>query len=96
MKISEISIQTVKDYCGISDDDSDELVKNVLIPVAKAYISGYTGLPAEDLDRYDDFAYAMLILVNDMYTSREYTINLSRKVNPAVKTLLGLHSVNCL
>lgn len=96
MKISEISIQTVKDYCGISDDDSDEIIKNILVPSAKSYIVSYTGLPAEDLDRYDDFAYAMLILVNDMYTSREYTINLGRQINPAVKTLLGLHSVNYL
>lgn len=96
MKISEITLKTVKDYCGISDDDSDELVKNVLIPAAKAYISGYTGLPAEDLDKHEDFGYAMLILVNDMFTGREYTVSLNRQVNPAVKTLLGLHSVNYL
>lgn len=96
MKISEISLQYVKDYCGISGDDSDEIVENILVPAAKSYIVSYTGLPAEDLDKYDDFSYAMLILVNDMYTSREYTLNVNRQVNPAVRTLLGMHSVNYL
>lgn len=96
MKINEISLQTVKDYCGISDSDSDEIIKNVLIPSAKSFITAYTGISPENLDEYEDFAFALLILVNDMYTSREYTLNANRQVNPAVKTLLGMHSVNYL
>ena len=96
MKISEISLQIVKYYCGISDSDSDEIIENVMIPSAKSFILGYTGLSSEQVEKYDDFAFALLILVNDMYSNREYTLNVNRQVNPAVKTLLGMHSVNYL
>ena len=96
MKISEISLQIVKDYCGISYSDSDEIIENVMIPSAKSFILGYTGLSSEQVEKYDDFAFALLILVNDMYSNREYTLNVNRQVNPAVKTLLGMHSVNYL
>lgn len=96
MKISEISLQIVKDYCGISDSDSDEIIENVMIPSVKSFILGYTGLSSEQVEKYDDFAFALLILVNDMYSNREYTLNVNRQVNPAVKTLLGMHSVNYL
>lgn len=96
MKINEISLQIVKDYCGISDSDSDEIIENVMIPSAKSFILGYTGLSSEQVEKYDDFAFALLILVNDMYSNREYTLNVNRQVNPAVKTLLGMHSVNYL
>ena len=96
MKISEITPEIVKDYCGISDNDSDELIKNVLMPAAKSYIIGYTGLPAEKLDDYEDFAHAFLVLVNDMYTQRDYTLSFQKQINPAVSTILGLYSVNYL
>lgn len=96
MKISEITPEIVKDYCGISDDYSDRIITDVLIPAAKSYIVGYTGLPAENLDNYEDFTTALLVLVNDMYTNREYTLNYCKQVNPAVKTILGLYSVNYL
>lgn len=96
MKISEITVKTVKDYCGISDDDSDELIKNVLMPSAKSYIIGYTGLPEDEIDRHEDLSTAFMVLVNDMYTQRDYTLNISRQVNPCVKTILSLYSVNYL
>ena len=96
MKISDITLQIVKDFCGISDNDSDEIIKNLMIPSAKSFITSYTGLSSENLDKYEEFAFAMLILVNDMYSNREYTLNVNRQVNPAVKTLLGMHSVNYL
>lgn len=96
MKISEITLEIVKDYCGISDNDSDVIIKNVLMPSAKSYISGYTGLSAEEIDRHDDLATAFLVLVNDMYTQRDYTLSFQKQVNPAVRTILGLYSVNYL
>lgn len=96
MKISEITLKTVKDYCGISDDDSDELIKNVLMPSAKAYIMGYTGLSEEQINRHEDLATAFLVLVNDMYTQRDYTLSFQKQINPAVSTILGLYSVNYL
>lgn len=96
MKVNEITPEIVKDYCGISDDDSDDLIKNILMPSAKAYIIGYTGLSAEEIDCHEDLATAFLVLVNDMYTQRDYTLSFQKQINPAVKTILGLYSVNYL
>lgn len=94
MTISELTPETVKDWCGISDDDSDDIVGTLLMPAAKAYIIGYTGLSAEQLDEHDDLATAFCVLVNDMFTSREYTISSHRQVSPAVKTILSMYAVN--
>lgn len=96
MKISEISPEVVKDYCGISDNDSDEIIKNVLMPAAKKFIVGYTELSEEEVDLHEDLAQAFMVLVNDMYTQRDYTLNMNRQINPCVHTLLGLYSKNLL
>lgn len=96
MKISEITPEMVKDYCGISDNDSDEIIKNVLMPSAKSYIVGYTGLSEEEIDEHEDISHAFMVLVNDMYTQRDYTLSFQKQVNPAVSTILGLYSVNYL
>ena len=96
MKISEITPEIVKDYCGISDNDSDKIIADVLIPSAKSYIIGYTGLSEEEIDKHEDISHAFMVLVNDMYTQRDYTLSFQKQVNPAVSTILGLYSVNYL
>lgn len=96
MKISELTAQMVKDYSGISDEDSDDIITNMLMPAAKAYIMGYTGLTVEQLDEHDDLAAAFCILVNDMFTNREYTLSSHKQVAPAVKTILSMYAVNNL
>ena len=95
MKISEITPEIVKDYCGISDNDSDKIV-NVLMSSAKAYIMGYTGLSAKEVDLHEDLTTAFMVLVNDMYTQRDFTLSFQKQVNPAVSTILGLYAVNYL
>ena len=42
MKISELTADMVKDYCGISDEDSDDIIGTLLMPAAKAFIMGHT------------------------------------------------------
>lgn len=96
MKISEITTEIVKDYCGISDNDSDEIIEKVLMPAAKTFITGYTGLSETEINQHDDLANAFMVLVNDMYTQRDYTLNYNKQVNPCVKTILSLYSVNYL
>lgn len=96
MKISELTAAMVKDFTGISDDDSDNIVEDLLMPAAKAYIKGYTGLTEEQLDEYDDLATAFCVLVNDMFTNRDYTISSHRQLSPTVKTILSLYAVNHL
>lgn len=96
MKISELTAAMVKDFTGISDDDSDNIVEDLLMPAAKAYIKGYTGLTEEQLDEHDDLATAYCVLVNDMFTNRDYTISSHRQLSPTVKTILSLYAVNHL
>lgn len=96
MKVSEISLETVKDYCGISDDDSDNILA-ALMPAARSFISNYTGLNAEQIDSLDDMAIAYMVLVNDMFTNREFNSAQARQsttLNPCVKTILDMHSKN--
>ena len=95
MKISELTTALVKDYCGISDDDSDSII-SALIPSAKAYIKDYTGLTDELLDEHEDITYACMVLINDMFTQRDYTLSSHRQLSPTVKTILSMHSLNHL
>lgn len=94
MKMSEITPQIVKDYCGISDDDSDDIIEKVLLPAAREYIKGYTGLTAEQCDDHEDISIACMVLVNDMFSQRDYTISMHRQVSSTVKTILGMYAVN--
>lgn len=96
MKISQMTTAMVKDYCGISDTDSDTMVETVLMPAAKAYIIGYTGLTADELDNHDDLATAYCVLINDMFTQRDYTTSIHRQVSPTVKNILSMYAVNHL
>lgn len=94
MKISEITPEIVKDYCGISDEDSDDIIGQLLIPAAKAFIKGETSLTDEEIDQHEDLAIAFCVLVNDMFTQRSYTLSLHQQVAPTVRTILSMYAVN--
>ncbi len=94
MKISELTSEIVKDYCGISDEDSDDIIGQLLIPAAKAFIKGETSLTDEEIDEHEDLAIALCVLVNDMFTQRNYTLSLHQQVAPTVKTILSMYAVN--
>ena len=94
MKISEINVALVKEY--IRDEYTEGNVLDLIImPAAKNFISGYTGLTAEEMDGIEDLSIAFLALCTEMYDNRTYTVDES-KLNPTVKTILDMHSVNLL
>ncbi|MCI6580542.1 MAG: head-tail connector protein [Oscillospiraceae bacterium] len=96
MKVSEIDTDTIKDYCGISDDDSDHIIE-LLKDAARAFIRNYTALSDIEIDNCEDLCTAYMVLINDMYTNREYNSSQQRKstmLNPCVKTILDMHSFN--
>jgi uncharacterized phage protein (predicted DNA packaging) len=95
MKISQTTLNDVKDYCGISDNDNDTLIEKYAMPAAKSFISGYTGLDAEQIDTHEDLTLAYMVLVNEMYTTRDFTVN-KDKLNPTAKTILDMYAVNYL
>lgn len=60
-------------------------------------IAAYTGLKEEELDEHADITQALFVLVMDMFDNRNLMIDYkSTNMNPAVKTILNLHSVNLL
>ena len=94
MKVSEVTAAIVKSYCGISGSDSDTTaILSVLMDSAKKFIAGYTGLSTDDMDNFDDLSLAYMVLVNDMYSNRDYTAR-NDSLNPCVKTILDMRSTN--
>ena len=92
MAINDVTLENVKDFCGISDDASDALLTGFQ---AAAYnlVKSYTGLSDYEINSYDDLTTAYLVLINDMYNNRDYT-TANDKINPLVATILSLHSGN--
>ncbi|MEC1757383.1 head-tail connector protein [Schinkia azotoformans] len=94
MKISEVTLQHIKDYAHIDYGEDDTLINTIMIAV-KAYIKSYTGLTDEQIETKDDLTIAFIILCNEMYENRVYTVQ-NDKVNIVVKSILDMHVVNLL
>lgn len=90
MKISEITDEEIKEYCGMSDDVS---ILDIYKAAAKSFVLGYTGLTAEEADEHEDLTIAYCVLINDMSFNRDYTVSRDA-VNPCVRTILSLYSKN--
>lgn len=92
MKISELTDDIVREFCGIDEESK-------LLPVFRAaalgFITGYTGLTAEEIDEHEDITQAYLVLINDMSCARDYTVSRDT-VNPAVSAILGMYAKNYL
>lgn len=94
MKISEVTINDLKEYAVVSHTLDDKLFSHILA-ASKAYIKGYTGLDETALDEKEDLTIALMILCNEMYDNREYTVD-NDKANKVVNSILDMHSVNLL
>lgn len=94
MKISEVTITDLKEYANVEHDLDDNLFQTILV-ATKAYIKGYTGLTTEAMDTKEDLTIALMILSNEMYENRVYSVD-NDKVNSVVNNLLGMYSMNLL
>ncbi len=92
MKLSEVTSAKIKAFCGVSDDEDGML--EICAGAAKSYIKGYTGLDDTQIDEYEDITVAYLVLINDMYSSRDFSSD--KASNPVTAQILALHSVNLL
>lgn len=93
MKVSEITVETVKQYSRIDGDADDTLISTIIF-AAKEYVKSYTGLTSEDIDLLDDLPIAVLALAADMYDLRQSSVSGTVSANPAVKQILDSHSMN--
>ena len=94
MKISDISLETVKDYLKVENDIEDGLIDNILT-ASKNYVKNYTGLTDEEIDKKEDITLVVLVLANEMYSNREYTVE-KNILNPVITSILDMHSMNLL
>lgn len=95
-KISELTVSDLMNYAHEYSDDPEtiKLFSTILI-ASKGYIKGYTGLSDEQLDEIPDLIIALKIIANELYDNRAMTVQ-NDKVNPVVKTILDMHSINLL
>lgn len=98
MKVSEVDENRLAEYARLddpSDIELDELKR--MRESAVAMITAYTGLEEDKLDDYADITQALFILVTDMFDNRNLMIDYkATNMNPAVNTILNLHSINLL
>lgn len=98
MKVSEVDETILAEYARLDDPSDIELNElKRMRESAVAMITAYTGLKEEELDEHADITQALFVLVMDMFDNRNLMIDYkSTNMNPAVKTILNLHSVNLL
>ena len=94
MKIRDISLETVKDYLKVENDIEDGLIDNILT-ASKNYVKNYTGLTDAEIDTKEDITLEVLVLANEMYSNREYTVD-KNILNPVITSILNMHSMNLL
>lgn len=95
-KVSEITASDVADYIRLAEPTTDDTnFLTTAISVSKDYILSYTGIKAEDLDKYTDFIIVVLILCQDMYDTRALYVD-NANLNSTVDTILGMHRRNLL
>lgn len=96
MIVSQVTINEVKKF-GKNEDlgNIDDWLFEIILPSAKSFIRSYTGLSEILIDQYEDITLALLVICNEMYEKREYTVD-KDKINPIAKTILDLHPRNLL
>ena len=93
MTVSEITVNTLKDWLGISD--GDETALNACLAAAKSRAVGYTGLTLAELDEHEDITIAVIGMVNDFYiNNRPDTAQIA--INPMSRNILNMYSKNLL
>lgn len=98
MKVSEVDAKELAEYARLDDPGEIELKElERMRGSAVAMVTAYTGLSEEELDEHEDITQALFVLVMDMFDNRNLLIDYkSTNLNPAVKTILDMHSVNLL
>ena len=92
MSVSELTTDHVAEYLRIDEEDVSDKLQPVLT-AAKAYISSYTVIPIEELDDYEEFYVAVMVLCQDMYDNRSYYVE-RNYVNRTVSSILDMHRRN--
>ena len=94
MKVSELTLPTIKQYLRIDGND-DDVMLNMMLDFAIQYCTSYMGCTKEDLEKYDDVTIVILALISDSYEVRQFTTS-TITLNPTLQGVLDLHCGNFL
>lgn len=94
MKVSELTLPTIKQYLRIDGND-DDILLNALLSASIQYCTSYMGCTKKDLDKYEDVTIVILGLLSDSYEVRQFTTS-TITVNPTLQGTLDLHCGNFL
>ena len=93
MKLTEVTPETIKRHIGVSEED--DATVELYWTAAKPQALSYTRLTEEEADKLSDITVAALALCSDLYTYRN-AAGETAALNPTVKMILDMHSVNLL
>lgn len=94
MKVSELTLDIIKQYLRI-DGNNDDILLNMLLASSIQYCTSYMGCTKEDLDKYADVTIVVLALIADSYEVRQFTTS-TITLNPVMQGVLDLHCSNFL
>ena len=94
MKVSELTLDIIKQYLRIDGNDDDVLLE-MLLASSIQYCTSYMGCTKEDLEKYDDVTIVVLALISDSYEVRQFTTS-TVTLNPIMQGVLDLHCSNFL
>lgn len=94
MKVSELTLDIIKQYLRIDGNGDDILIK-ALLAAAIQYCTSYMGCTSKDLDKYEDVTIVVLALISDSYEVRQFTTS-TVTLNPIMQGVLDLHCGNFL
>lgn len=92
MKVSELTLDIIKQYLRVDGND-DDLLLEMLLASSIQYCTSYMGCTNEDLEKYDDVTIVILALIADSYEVRQFTTS-TITLNPIMQGVLDLHCSN--
>lgn len=95
-KVSELSVNDLANYLRLTEIPvSDTTLLSSILEAAKSYVLTYTGRDEESADTFPEFTLAVLVLSEDLYDKRTYSVD-KNEANKVVESILGMRSINLL
>ena len=92
MKVSKVTLESVKKSLRIDYDYDNELLLEIM-ESARGHLISQTGLSAEEIDAIPEMVYAFKCICGSMYSSREMTAE-NIKPNPTAEGIIAEHRSN--
>lgn len=95
-KVSELSVNDLANYLRLTEIPvTDTTLLSSILEAAKSYVLTYTGRDEESADTFPEFTLAVLVLSEDLYDKRTYSVD-KNEANKVVESILGMRSINLL